>query len=55
MKGSASFRITSELRILKTEIKKWTKEVGLKEEGNIDESLTELSSLDSIEGSVGLD
>lgn len=41
-------------KILKSEIKKWTRKVGLKEEGTINEIMEELNLLERQEGVSGL-
>lgn len=47
--GTASFRLFRKLFRLKQEIKKWTKDVGKKEENRINELMQEMDTLDSFE------
>lgn len=52
--GTASYYLHSKLRHLKSKIKTWTKEVGLKEETRITNLLEELADLDYTEAETGL-
>lgn len=50
----ASYRVAYKLKLLKTKIKRWTKEDGLKEEEKRNNILLEIVDLDRKEGEEGL-
>lgn len=55
IQGTASYGLATKLFRLKNERKKWTKEVGLKEEEHVTDLLSELAKFDLIETESGLD
>lgn len=52
--GPGSFKIMHKLKYLKNAIKIWTKEVGLKDEKDINILMEELATLKQLDGSSGL-
>lgn len=54
MQGSASFRVATELKILKTQKKKWTELESKVEEQKTNVLLQKLETLDKLEGENGL-
>lgn len=52
--STASYRLSKKIFRLKQEIKKWTKDVGMKEENRINELMQEMDVLDRMESNSRL-